>query len=58
MENEPSRACFRFYAELNDHLPQEQQYKTLEKAFFTSSTVTDSESAIESRRLELWRHWE
>ena len=41
MENEPSRACFRFYAELNDHLPQEQQYKTLEKAFFTSSTVKD-----------------
>jgi hypothetical protein len=41
VENEPSRACFRFYAELNDHLPQEQQYKTLEKAFFTSSTVKD-----------------
>jgi uncharacterized protein len=41
VENEPSRARFRFYAELNDHLPQEQQYKTLEKAFFTSSTVKD-----------------
>lgn len=41
MEREPSRACFRFYAELNDHLSPEQQYKTLEKAFFTPSTVKD-----------------
>jgi uncharacterized protein len=41
VEKEPCRACFRFYAELNDHLPPEQQYKTLEKAFFTSSTVKD-----------------
>ncbi len=41
VKKEPSRACFRFYAELNDHLPPEQQYKTLEKEFFTSSTVKD-----------------
>ena len=41
MVNEPSRASFRFYAELNDHLPLPQQYKTLEKTFFTSSTVKD-----------------
>ena len=41
MTNEPSRASLRFYAELNDHLSPEQQYKTLEKAFFTSSTVKD-----------------
>jgi len=41
MENEPSHACFRFYAELNDHLLREQQYKTLEKTFFTPSTVKD-----------------
>jgi uncharacterized protein with PIN domain len=41
MGKEPSRASFRFYAELNDHLPSEQQYKTVEKAFFTSSSVKD-----------------
>lgn len=40
-EAEPSRACFRFYAELNDHLAPEQQYQTLEKTFFTPSTVKD-----------------
>jgi uncharacterized protein with PIN domain len=38
---EPSRASFRFYAELNEHLPPEQQYKTLEKAFFTPTTAKD-----------------
>ena len=41
MKNEPSRAFFRFYAELNDHLSPDQQYKTLEKAFFTGSAVKD-----------------
>jgi len=41
MANEPGRASFRFYAELNDHLPPEQQYRTLEKAFFVSSAVKD-----------------
>ena len=35
------RASFRFYAELNDHLPREQQYKTLEKSFFTPGAVKD-----------------
>ena len=35
------RASFRFYAELNDHLPREQQYKTLEKSFFTPAAVKD-----------------
>ena len=39
--NPPSRASFRFYAELNDHLPGEQQYKTLEKSFFTPGPVKD-----------------
>lgn len=34
-------ASFRFYAELNDHLPREQQYKTLEKFFFTPGSVKD-----------------
>jgi uncharacterized protein with PIN domain len=34
-------ARFRFYAELNDHLPPDQQYKSLEKSFFVSGTVKD-----------------
>src|SRR5206468_4996534 len=37
----PQRARFRFYAELNDHLPPDQQYKSLEKSFFVSGTVKD-----------------
>jgi uncharacterized protein with PIN domain len=37
----PQRASFRFYAELNDHLPPDQQYKSLEKSFFVSGTVKD-----------------
>lgn len=41
MEKQPSRARFRFYAELNDHLPRELQFKTLEKSFFAPSTVKD-----------------
>jgi uncharacterized protein with PIN domain len=41
MHNEPGRAFFRFYAELNDHLAAEQQYKTLEKSFFISGAVKD-----------------
>lgn len=39
------RAGFRFYAELNDHLPPAQQFQTLEKTFFVSPSVKD---AIES----------
>ena len=35
------RAFFRFYAELNDHLPAASQYKTVEKQFLVSSTVKD-----------------
>lgn len=34
-------ALFRFYAELNDHLPPEEQYRTLEKQFYVPSTVKD-----------------
>lgn len=41
VEKQPSRARFRFYAELNDHLPRELQFKTLEKSFFAPSTVKD-----------------
>jgi uncharacterized protein with PIN domain len=37
----PARACFRFYAELNDHLSPSQQYRPLEREFFVPSTVKD-----------------
>ena len=35
------RAYFRFYAELNDHLPPTGQHQTLEKGFYVSGTVMD-----------------
>jgi uncharacterized protein with PIN domain len=35
------RAYFRVYAELNDHLPPLDRFKTLEKDFTVSSTVKD-----------------
>jgi len=38
---ELSRAHFRFYAELNDHLPPDERYKNLERTFFVPSTVKD-----------------
>jgi uncharacterized protein with PIN domain len=38
---EPSHARFRFYAELNDHLPEALRYHTLERTFLLSSTVKD-----------------
>ena len=41
MDRAPSHAYLRFYAELNDHLPSDQQYRTLEKPFFVSGTVKD-----------------
>jgi len=34
-------ACFRFYAELNDHLPADQQYGMVEKQFFVPASVKD-----------------
>jgi hypothetical protein len=37
----PARACFRFYAELNDHLPPGERYRTLEKEFFVPASVKD-----------------
>ncbi len=36
-----SSASFRFYAELNDHLPPRQQYRTVCKRFFVPATVKD-----------------
>lgn len=41
VESAPARAYFRFYAELNDHLPAEQKHAPLEKSFFSPSTVKD-----------------
>jgi uncharacterized protein with PIN domain len=40
-----ARAYFRFYAELNDHLPPHQRHQTLEKPFYVAGSVKD---AIES----------
>lgn len=37
----PLQAHFRFYAELNDHLPPEQRYRSVEKSFFVPGTVKD-----------------
>ena len=37
----PSRACFRFYAELNDRLPPSDRYRSLEKEFFVPASVKD-----------------
>src|SRR3954462_14456088 len=33
--------CLRFYAELNDHLPPDSQYKTLERPFDVPRSVKD-----------------
>lgn len=35
------RAYFRFYAELNDHLPSPDRFKTLEKIFYVPGSVMD-----------------
>ena len=35
------RAWIRFYAELNDHLPADKQYQTLEKQFLVPGSVKD-----------------
>ncbi len=37
----PACACFRFYAELNDHLSPGQQYGTVERQFFVLASVKD-----------------
>jgi hypothetical protein len=34
-------ACFRFYAELNDHLPPGQRFGLVEKQFFVPASVKD-----------------
>ena len=42
----PACACFRFYAELNDHLPPRLQYGMVEKQFFVPASVKDMIEAI------------
>ena len=37
----PGHASLRFYAELNDHLPAEERYRTLQRDFLTPRTVKD-----------------
>jgi uncharacterized protein with PIN domain len=37
----PPNASIRFYAELNDHLPEAKQYRTLEKPLTTPTTAKD-----------------
>lgn len=37
----PACASFRFYAELNDHLPPDQQFRTIQKRFFVPASVKD-----------------
>lgn len=37
----PARAHFRFYAELNDHLPPNHQYRPVEREFYVPSSVKD-----------------
>ena len=41
MEAAPAHVYFRFYAELNDHLPAEERHQSLEKTFFAPPTVKD-----------------
>jgi hypothetical protein len=41
-----SCACFRFYAELNDHLPLDQRFGVVEKRFFVPASVKDMIEAI------------
>jgi uncharacterized protein len=37
----PPNVSIRFYAELNDHLPEEKQYRTLERPLITPTTAKD-----------------
>jgi uncharacterized protein len=41
MARAPACARFRFYAELNDHLPLCDQYRVVEKRFFVPASVKD-----------------
>ena len=41
MALDPARASFRFYAELNDHLPPGQRYRTMERHLSVPASVKD-----------------
>jgi uncharacterized protein with PIN domain len=41
MASAPATACFRFYAELNDHLPPRSRDGLVEKRFFVPGSVKD-----------------
>jgi hypothetical protein len=41
MALDPAHASFRFYAELNDHLPPGQRYRTVERDFLVPASVKD-----------------
>jgi len=41
MTSGPARASFRFYAELNDHLPSRTQWRLVEKQFIVPASVKD-----------------
>src|SRR5215469_10344059 len=41
MALKPARASFRFYAELNDHLPPGKQYRTVEQDFVAPASEKD-----------------
>jgi uncharacterized protein with PIN domain len=42
VEPSPARVNVRFYGELNDHLPRDRRYRTLEKSFFVPGLVKDT----------------
>lgn len=46
MATGPCRALFRFYAELNDHLPPGQQYRMIEREFLLATSVKDLVESI------------
>jgi uncharacterized protein with PIN domain len=46
MASAPACARFRFYAELNDHLPLRQQFGLVEKQFFVPASVKDMIESI------------
>jgi uncharacterized protein with PIN domain len=46
MADFPARAFFRFYADLNDHLPQSRRFQIVEKRFFVPGSVKDMIQSI------------
>lgn len=46
MASHPARAWFRFYAELNDHLPPDRRYCVVEREFYAPPSVKDMIESI------------